>query len=232
MSPAVSNLVTGALRVENSLPIIALPGRVHHAALLRLTWARLVVSAGPRERRAPGGRMTFDHAVALSFVPELPRAGLTERLLADDPHLIEAAEALLDTARRQRALARRRGVHVVPWNAPEFPPSLLVTPDCPPALWFRGSLACLEAPCVAIVGSRAASAVAIEAAERLGGDLAGRGITVVSGLARGVDSAAHRGALRSGRTAAILGSGVDRVYPAEHEELADRVAAAGIVASE
>jgi DNA processing protein len=176
--------------------------------------------------------MTFDHAVALSFLPELPRAGLTERLLADDPHLIAAAEAVLDTARQERTLASRRGVHVVPWNAPEFPPSLLVIPDCPPALWFRGSLACLEAPCVAIVGSRAASAVAIETAERLGRDLAARGITVVSGLARGVDSAAHRGALRSGKTAAILGSGVDRVYPAEHRDLADRVAAAGIVASE
>lgn len=83
-----------------------------------------------------------------------------------------------------------------------------------------------------MVGSRAASAVALETAGRLGADLAARGITVVSGLARGVDSAAHRGVLCSGRTIAVLGSGVDRVYPREHAPLAGEIVRADLVASE
>jgi len=118
------------------------------------------------------------------------------------------------------------------WNDPQFPATLLAIGDAPPALWYRGSLEALRTPAVAIVGSRAASAAALETADRLGRDLAARGITVVSGLARGVDSAAHRGALRSGRTAAVLGSGVDRVYPREHTALADAVARDGLLLSE
>jgi DNA processing protein len=105
-------------------------------------------------------------------------------------------------------------------------------PDCPPALWFRGDLASLDATCIAIVGTRAASAVGLETAHRLGHDLAARGITVVSGLARGADSAAHRGALTAGRTAAVLGSGVDRIYPPEHKALAAQIAQNGTVITE
>jgi DNA processing protein len=74
--------------------------------------------------------------------------------------------------------------------------------------------------------------VSIETATRIASDLASRGITVVSGLARGVDSAAHRGALQTGRTAAVLGSGFDHMYPAEHDDLADQIASAGVVVSE
>jgi DNA processing protein len=85
---------------------------------------------------------------------------------------------------------------------------------------------------VAIVGSRAATAVALEAASRMAAGLAALGITVISGLARGVDSAAHRGALQTGRTVAVLGSGPDHIYPAEHRALASAVAARGAVLSE
>jgi DNA processing protein len=85
---------------------------------------------------------------------------------------------------------------------------------------------------VAIVGSRAATPVALDTAARLATDLAERGITVVSGLARGVDSAAHRGALEAGRTIAVLGSGVDHVYPSEHVALADEIVQSGLVVSE
>ena len=113
---------------------------------------------------------------------------------------------------------------MLPWHDPRFPAALLAIPDMPPVLWYRGDLEALCSPAVAIVGSRAASAVALEIAARLGSDLAARGITVVSGLARGVDSSAHRGALRSGRTVAVLGSGVDRIYPREHETLAGEIA--------
>jgi DNA processing protein len=131
---------------------------------------------------------------------------------------------------RARGLAA--GIDVLPWFDARFPPMLAAISDGPAALWWRGCLDALDAPMVAIVGSRAASAVALETAARLGADLAGRGITVVSGLARGVDSAAHRGALECGRTIAVLGSGIDRIYPAEHAALAKRIAERGMILSE
>lgn len=176
--------------------------------------------------------MTLDQAVALSLVQDLPRPGLTNRLQAGDPSLLERAGPLIQEARALRTRAAAAGMHVLAWNDPRFPASLLAITDCPPILWYRGLLDVLDLPAVAIVGSRAASAVALETAERLGADLAARGVLIVSGLARGVDSAAHRGALRTGRTLAVLGSGIDRIYPPEHRPLADRMAGAGLVASE
>jgi DNA processing protein len=176
--------------------------------------------------------MTLDHAVALSLIDDLPRVGLTDRLFSDDPELLDAATAGIPRARHVRAEASAIGIDVVAWNAPNFPAGLLMTTDCPPVLWFRGLPAVFDAPAVAVVGSRAASAVALEAASRIGEELAAHGVVVVSGLARGVDSAAHRGALRQGRTIGVLGSGVDRVYPREHVGLADNIAANGLVISE
>ena len=176
--------------------------------------------------------MTLDHAVALSLIPELPRVGLTARLTADDPTLLDAAEPRLPDARLLRVHGAARGIGVLAWNDERFPSALLEISDAPPVLWYRGVLDVLDAPAVAIVGSRAASPVALETSERLAADLAARGIVVVSGLARGVDSAAHRGALRTGRTIAVLGSGFDHIYPPEHEELAADIAVTGLVVTE
>ena len=176
--------------------------------------------------------MTLDHAVALSLQDDLPRVGLTDRLLSDDPELLDSASGGLSRAREVRLDARQRGIDVVPWNDPRFPAGLLATTDCPPALWYRGDLSVFSSPVVAIVGSRAASAVALESASGIAQGLAERGFVVVSGLARGVDSAAHRGALRRGATIAVLGSGVDRIYPREHTDLANAIASSGLVISE
>lgn len=176
--------------------------------------------------------MTLDHAVALSLIDDLSRVGLTDRLFSDDPELLEAATAEVPRARRVRAAASASGIGVVAWNAPTFPAGLLMTTDCPPVLWFRGLPVVFDAPAVAVVGSRAASAVALAAASRIGEELAAHGVVVVSGLARGVDSAAHRGALRQGRTIGVLGSGVDRIYPREHAGLAADIATNGLVISE
>ena len=177
--------------------------------------------------------MTVDQAVALSLVVDLTRVGLTARLVTADPELFEIAEPLLDRARKEQEVAARSRIHVLPWNDPLMPASLLATSDMPPVLWYRGALSCLDGPAVAIVGSRAASIVAVETARRLAADLASRGITVVSGLARGVDSAAHRGALEAnGCTIAVLGCGVDRAYPREHIPLANQIAETGLVVSE
>jgi DNA processing protein len=88
-----------------------------------------------------------------------------------------------------------------------YPALLARIADPPPHLWVRGDPSAFAAPCVALVGSRAASPYGLQVAERLAADLARAGVTVVSGLARGIDSAAHRGALTAGRTVAVLGSG-------------------------
>jgi DNA processing protein len=176
--------------------------------------------------------MTLDEAVALSLLTALPRVGLTDRLRAGDPGLRALAADGVERARRVQARAERDGLGVLAWNDPRFPLLLRAIPDTPPALWYRGRLASLDAPAVAIVGSRAASAAGLETAARLGADLAARGLVVVSGLARGIDAAAHRGALSAGATIAVLGSGLDRVYPAEHAELAREVAGSGLLLSE
>jgi DNA processing protein len=177
--------------------------------------------------------LTLEPLVALSLIDDLPRRGLVARLAAADPTLPELADAFLADARRARAHAATLGIEPLAWNDPRFPSSLLPLDDCPPLLWCRGDLACLSRPAVAMVGSRAASAVAIETATRLASDLAERGVVVVSGLARGVDSAAHRGTLRvGGSTVAVLGSGLARIYPPEHTGLAGEIAVKGLVVSE
>ena len=178
--------------------------------------------------------MTEDLAAALSLIDSLPRIGLADRLRAADPTLLELAESRRPAACALLASARHQGIGFVAWNTPDFPALLRELPDMPPGLWYRGRLAALDGRAVAIVGSRSGSAVALETAFQLGRGLAAHGVTVVSGLARGVDSAAHRGALDAGGvTAAVLGSGLAAVYPAEHRPLADAIATAGgVVLSE
>jgi DNA processing protein len=105
--------------------------------------------------------------------------------------------------------------------------------DPPPVLWIRGSLSAFDNVSVAIVGSRTASPYALAVAERLAADLSAREIVVTSGLARGVDSAAHRAALSvGGRTVAVLGCGADVAYPREHNALMADIAVAGAIVSE
>ena len=129
--------------------------------------------------------------------------------------------------------AARGGITLVPWSDHAYPAALTAIADPPPVLWVRGRVEALSRPGVAIVGSRAGSSYALSVAERLAVDLAATGLVVVSGLARGVDSAAHRGALSGGgATVAILGSGVDVLYPREHAGLARDIERDGAVVSE
>jgi DNA processing protein len=121
----------------------------------------------------------------------------------------------------------------VPRGDIRFPTALAAIHDPPQTLWVRGDVEVLRAPAVAIVGSRTASPYALEVARRLGADLARRNVAVVSGMARGVDSAAHRGALEAdGITIAVFGCGVDVIYPPEHRALAQRIAERGALVSE
>ncbi len=136
-------------------------------------------------------------------------------------------------AREQAAAAARCGARLVLLDDPEYPVSLRPIDLPPPFLLVRGEMVRGDALAIAIVGSRRATPYGVRMAERLGGDLAARGVTVVSGLARGVDTAAHQGALGvGGRTVAVLGSGVDVVYPPENRRLATEVVEAGALVSQ
>lgn len=116
---------------------------------------------------------------------------------------------------------------------PAYPPRLLTMPDPPPLLYIRGRVDRLHARGVAIVGSRSATPQGTEDAERFARVLSQAGVVVVSGLALGIDGAAHRGALGgTGSTVAVIGTGADRVYPANHAALAARIAVDGTIVSE
>lgn len=135
-------------------------------------------------------------------------------------------------ADRECESVRRTGVRIVDFLSEEYPKILLEIPDFPPYLYVRGDLRSAET-CIAVVGSRRASSSGQSITERLARDLALRGITVVSGMARGIDTAAHRGALKGGgRTIGVLGSGLDIHYPPENRKLFDEVAGQGAVVSE
>ena len=127
------------------------------------------------------------------------------------------------------------GLRFLARSDPAFPPLLRAIHDPPPGLFLRGDAdpELLARPAVAVVGARACSAYGRQVARALGRDLAASGLAVVSGLARGIDAEAHRGALEAaGATVAVLGCGIDRNYPAMHRELARQIAATGLVVSE
>lgn len=114
----------------------------------------------------------------------------------------------------------------------DFPDALRALPNAPMLLYVLGDRRALKAPSVAIVGTRALSHYGAEQAERFAADLAQAGLNVVSGLARGADTAAHRGALRYGKTVAVLGSGLAKLYPPENRDLAAQITRAGALVSE
>ncbi len=127
----------------------------------------------------------------------------------------------------------RLGVRVVPLPDPAYPEALRALDDAPLVLVVRGDPAQLSRPAVAIVGARAATRAARSFARRLAYDLARAGLTIVSGLARGIDAEAHRGALDAGgSTIGVLACGIDRIYPPEHRGLADEILRAGAIVSE
>src|SRR5690606_24717785 len=161
-------------------------------------------------------------------VEELRAAGLSERV----------AGKLVATRRRislERELERiaRAGVSLVTLADPAYPRLLREIPSPPLLLYVRGTLTPADEHSIGIVGTRRASAYGREMTRRLTGDLVRAGLTIVSGLARGIDAVAHRTALEmGGRTIAVLGSGVDVIYPPEHRQLAEQVAQQGALVSE
>jgi DNA processing protein len=189
----------------------------------RLDWLRLIRSqnVGPRTFRT-----LIDHygsaRAALAALPALARRGG-----ASGPGRIQTREE----AERELGAAKAFGVTWVALGEPDYPGRLQMIDDAPPLLAVRGRLAALARPMVAIVGARNASAAGIKFAERLARDIGEAGFVIASGLARGIDAAAHRASVASGTVAALAG-GQDRIYPAEHTPLADAILEQGAAITE
>lgn len=192
--------------------------------------------------------------VALSLIPNLGGRTIT-RLLecfgALDAVLSASAEELqevpgigpklaaairsVNVADTRQALTRwqAEGVRVLLWHTPDYPPALNDLPDAPPVLFCRGTLQKEDRRAVALVGTRQPTAQSSHAAAALAAGYAARGWTVISGLASGIDTVAHRAALRAGgRTLAVLGSGVCAVYPPGNRILAEQLTERGALLSE
>src|SRR5205823_12630436 len=158
---------------------------------------------------------------------ELEALGIPPEI-TDDIFSLQSAER----AEAELAKADKLGVTIIGMLDPRYPPLLREIFDPPIVLYLRGKKWNADLPQVAIVGTRRPTGYGLNCAERLAEDLAGRGLAITSGLARGLDAAAHRGALRAGVTYAVFGSGLDFIYPKENRELADLVEENGAVLSE
>jgi DNA processing protein len=146
---------------------------------------------------------------------------------------IRGAEPLAERVEAEIQAAERTGAGLVTVLDEHYPANLRLIPNLPPFLFYRGVLAEEDVSSVAVVGTRSASAAGAERAARLSGLLASHHVTVISGLARGIDTAAHQGTLKDGgRTIAVLGTGITKCYPPENRDLADRIAQAGAVVSQ
>jgi len=160
---------------------------------------------------------------AIEALPELARAGGKA-----SPPVLPARRVI---EAEMAALARLGGKFIFV-DTPGYPEILAELPDAPPALAVLGDAKLLSARAVGIVGARNASANGMRMAEQLAAELAAEGLVVVSGLARGIDAAAHKGALATGRTIAVIAGGIDIPYPPENEKLQAQIAATGAVIAE
>lgn len=189
----------------------------------RIDWLRLIRSAnvGPRTFRALVNHFGGAGA-ALSALPELARRGGATK----PAHICSVAEA-----ERELTAARAMDVVFIALGEPEYPHRLRMIDDAPPLLAVRGKRQVLALPLVAIVGARNASAAGVKFTERLARELGEAGFGIASGLARGIDAAAHRASAATG-TVAVLAGGHDRLYPPEHVPLLESLLAAGAAVSE
>jgi DNA processing protein len=182
-----------------------------------------MIAPPPATARDDGALATAVFAASTdAHVPEMPRS-----------RRFEVFRASFDAAAYRRELDAG-GYRWVARDAGGFPPLLRAIHDPPGGIFVRGGadLALLARASVAVVGARACSAYGGSVARMLGRELAAAGVVVVSGLARGVDAEAHRGALDAGSTVAVLGCGIDRDYPRSHASLAAAIAVRGLIVSE
>jgi DNA processing protein len=189
----------------------------------RLDWLRLIRSdnIGPRTFRSLinhcGGARS-----ALDALPELARRGGAQK-----PARICSREL----AERELEGSRRLGIALIALGEPDYPARLRRIDDAPPLIGVRGKISVLASHMIAVVGSRNASGAGAKFAERIAREIGDAGFVIVSGLARGIDAAAHRSSLASG-TVAVLAGGHDHVYPAEHVPLLEQILSAGAAVTE
>jgi DNA processing protein len=194
--------------------------------MLRLS---LISGVGPRTRMMLLERFGSPAAVLAAAPSELRAVkGIGPKMLDkihNADHEVDVP-AVID-------FCRQKGIHILTESHSDYPRALREIHDPPGVLFVRGSIKPQDALAVGMVGTRHATQYGLRQAERLAGSLARAGLTIVSGLARGIDAAAHRGALAAGgRTIAVLASGVASIYPPEHAQLADEIAANGALISE
>ncbi|MEX0675569.1 MAG: DNA-processing protein DprA [Pirellulales bacterium] len=189
----------------------------------------LVAGIGPRLRKALVDEFGTSSAILAAAPADLRRV---QGIGAELARRIAAAKDEIDV-QAELDLCAEHGIRILTDHDDDYPRALSEIYDPPAILFVRGQILPQDALAIAIVGARHATQYGIAQAERLAGSLARAGLSITSGLARGIDAAAHRGALAAGgRTLAVLGSGLLNMYPPEHAELADQVAANGAVISE
>ncbi|MCH2123761.1 MAG: DNA-processing protein DprA [Pirellulaceae bacterium] len=189
----------------------------------------LIAGIGPRLRAALLAEFTTPRRVLAASPTDLSRVpGVGPQLCRQ----ITAARRQIDP-QAELALCQQHGIEVLTSAAPCYPRLLQEIVDPPGVLFTQGTLLPTDSLTIAIVGARQASPYGVQQAERLATGLTQAGLTIVSGMARGIDAAAHRGALRAGgRTIAVLGSGLLQIYPPEHRDLALEIAQSGALISE
>ena len=198
-----------------------------------LHWLALRMAPGLGTRKAGQLIEIFrtPQAVFRASRSELEAAGLAAGIAQS----VASGCAFEDAVAQQQKLAEA-GATLVPMTDPRYPPRLRDIYDPPPLLFARGRIELLDSLMVAVVGTRRPTSYGTTVAERLARDLAGAGLTIVSGMARGIDTAAHRavlsGSLNAADTIAVFGSGVDQVYPAENRKLAEDIGTRGLIISE
>ncbi len=183
-----------------------------------------------------GARKTLDLLAAFRSPVSLFRASAGELAAAGlPPGLANAISSgcSFEEAARQHEVMKSAGILLLTFNDDLYPQHLKEIYDPPPVLFLKGRTELLNAPMMAVVGSRRASPYGAAVAEKISRDLALEGVVVVSGMARGIDTAAHKGALdASGGTVAVFGCGLDVIYPTENRKLAARIASEGLLVSE
>lgn len=189
-------------------------------------------------KAVPGvGNVTFRRLLERFDTPEAVFAASSDELAS----VKGVSKVIIDAIKKKSSMAfaekecssiSKNGAHLVTFTDEEYPKSLFEISDPPPFLYVRGSLA-YSSRSIAIVGSRRATSYGIMTAKKLSTGLATAGITIVSGGARGIDTAGHSGALcANGNTIAVLGSGIDNIYPPENRELFEKIALNGALVSE
>lgn len=210
---------------SDSLAMSPIPPPLVASSEVLLAWLALVLTPGLGPRRILQAVETVGGAEALVHCPLTELEAL--RLPAEAVQFLGAGHGF-QAAEQELAQAQAAGVGFVVYSEDAYPERLREIYDPPPVLWVRGDVGLVLRPSIAVVGTRHPTPYGAGMAEMLSRDLAANGLIIVSGMARGVDTAAHKGALEAGKpTLAIWGTGVDVIYPKENKSLAEKILATG-----